>query len=308
MFPLRIVLGLIVLIILVRHVDFSAFLSLSKFQIMALCAVIATLMSTACIEAARLRSLTENKYDFSTMTQTIFIAAFITNFTPSNIGGDGYKVFKIGKQRGYSSATALILLERGVGLGVLLLGSITFAFFWGGAWVDEYYTLGTTVDLASYWNSLTQGLLAAVSVIFIVALVFFRRAVRRVASEFVEALIRLRLTALFKVLVITMLFHIVRASSLCAVLAIIGESLDFTQAWVVITFTAVASLVPLSIGALGIREAAFVVALAPFAIAAPEALFVGLVFRAGSILQAAVGGFLTARGYSSAEPQNVEMK
>jgi uncharacterized membrane protein YbhN (UPF0104 family) len=132
--------------------------------------------------------------------------------------------------------------------------------------------------------------------------------VRKITREFVQAFIQLPATALLKVLLITLLFHVIRASSLCGVLAIIGASLDFPQAWVVLTFTAVASLVPLSIGALGIREAAFVVALAPFAIAAPEALFVGIVYRVASISQAAIGGFLSARENSSPTEKTIGLE
>ena len=161
------------------------------------------------------------------------------------------------------------------------------------------------VDLRSYWNDFSQWLLLAVVLAGIEFVSIFRRMVRKIAREFVHAFIRLPASALFKVLLITFLFHVIRASALCSVLAIIDSSLDFPQAWVVLSFTAVASLVPLSIGALGIREAAFVVALAPFAIAAPEALFVGLVYRVASISQAAIGGFLTTRGYSSSAEKTV---
>jgi uncharacterized protein (TIRG00374 family) len=305
MFPLRMAIGFVVLLVLIRHVDFDSFPSLSQFQVLAICFAIVVLVSTGCIEAARLRCLTQNIYDFKTMVQTIFISAFITNFTPSNIGGDGYKVIKIGRQRGYTSATALVLLERGIGLGVLVAISIFFAFSQGGAWVDEYSAIGSTVDIRSYWNDFTKWLVIGVLGFAIVVVSIFRRAVRRLVSAFLEALVQLPASALVKVLALTLCFHIVRAGSLCGVLAVVDSNLEMSQAWVVLTFASVASLVPLSVGALGIREAAFVVALAPFSVATPEALFVGLVFRVASILQAAIGSILTFRGHSSLPKKSV---
>ncbi|MFT4518810.1 MAG: uncharacterized membrane protein YbhN (UPF0104 family) [Halioglobus sp.] len=294
-FLLRLVLGVAILILLVQHVDFNMLALLGAGQITIVILVVLAVVATAWFEAARLRSLSENQFTMKTMLRVIFIALFITNFTPASIGGDGYKILKMAGQKGYVSATALILLERTLGLSVLLLGSFVFAVLLGDGWLQDYYAIGSTVDFQQYWNEFTQTLLAGFLILGLLLLLFFRRFIFKLLREFVTALIQIPFKSFSLALLYTVMFHTVKAILLCIVLAVVGQQLDFAQAWVVLAFAAVAGMIPLSIGGLGIREAAFVVALAPFAIASPPALFAGLVFRIASIFQAGIGSFLSIR-------------
>ena len=297
-FPLRMALGVAILLLLLQHIDFDVFLSLTRLQITAVCLVTIALVATTGLEAARLRSLCQNRFSYRLMVHVIFVATFITNFTPSTIGGDGYKILKMTDNKDYVGTTALILLERALGLSVLVAGSLIFAFALGGTWVEEYLAMSSTLDLSKYWTDLAKWILAGILLTTLVLAAIFRRVLVGVVRNFLQALFRLPAAALFKTLFFTTVFHTVKAALLCAVLAIIGLHLEFSQAWVVLAFTAIVSLLPLSIGGLGLREAAFVVALKPFAIAASAALFAGLIFRIMSILQAAIGGFLSTRSYS----------
>jgi uncharacterized membrane protein YbhN (UPF0104 family) len=57
-----------------------------------------------------------------TLSAYYFVAIFFSNFLPSSIGGDGYRIYKtLDNERGKTSAVVAVLMERLTGVGVLLL-------------------------------------------------------------------------------------------------------------------------------------------------------------------------------------------
>lgn len=292
---LRLVLGVAIFLLLIYHVDFTVFSSLSTEQIVLATLAIIALVGTTLIEAARLRVLCPFDISLGEVARIVFVAFFFTNLLPSSFGGDGYKVLKIGKNYSYTKATALVLIERVLGLLTLIIGSLVLTILLGGDWIKDYLALRNEVnidlDLTQYatWT-ITILLLATMAVIFL-----FRRLLLRLIRDFHEALTGLPFSRIVYVLLCSTVLHTSRSVLLCLILATVGFELSLPQAWVVITFVSIASMIPLSIGGLGIREAAFVLALQPFAIVSSWVLYAGLVFRLGTISQAAVGAFLLVR-------------
>ncbi|HEU4617218.1 MAG TPA: lysylphosphatidylglycerol synthase transmembrane domain-containing protein [Gammaproteobacteria bacterium] len=61
-------------------------------------------------------------YSLWTLSAHYFVAIFFNNFLPSNIGGDGYRIYKtLDNERGKTSAVIAVLAERLSGIGVLIL-------------------------------------------------------------------------------------------------------------------------------------------------------------------------------------------
>jgi uncharacterized membrane protein YbhN (UPF0104 family) len=60
-------------------------------------------------------------YSLKTLSAYYFVAIFFSNFLPSSIGGDGYRIYKtLDNERGKTSAVVAVLMERLTGIGVLL--------------------------------------------------------------------------------------------------------------------------------------------------------------------------------------------
>jgi uncharacterized membrane protein YbhN (UPF0104 family) len=61
-------------------------------------------------------------YSLRTLSAYYFVAIFFSNFLPSSIGGDGYRIYKtLDNERGKTSAVVAVLMERLTGIGVLLV-------------------------------------------------------------------------------------------------------------------------------------------------------------------------------------------
>jgi uncharacterized protein (TIRG00374 family) len=58
---------------------------------------------------------------FTVVIRQYFIGIFLNNFLPSTVGGDLAKVYLLGRDRGYRTVTASVLLDRILGVGLLAL-------------------------------------------------------------------------------------------------------------------------------------------------------------------------------------------
>lgn len=293
--PLRLIFGAGVLALLLWHLDMDAVASLSILQIGGICVLLFAMVGATWFEAARLRALCANSMINAEMMRMVLISYFVTNFTPSSFGGDGYKVFALGKKHGYSGALALVLLERILGLAVLFAGAAVLVMIYGSTWIDKILLNESVALFRSDFLSLLIWLFLGAVFIFLALCVFFRRQIARFLVGFFSAWRKLSPAMLLKNLSYSFCLHLIRALLLCATLVVLGLSLDVSQAWLVLTVAAIASLLPLSPGGLGIREAAMVISLAPFGIDIPNAILVSLVFRLASIAQAAIGASLMTR-------------
>lgn len=56
---------------------------------------------------------------FAVVVRQYFIGIFLNNFLPSTVGGDVAKVYLLGRDYGYRTVTASVLLDRVLGLGLL---------------------------------------------------------------------------------------------------------------------------------------------------------------------------------------------
>ena len=87
-----------------------------------------------------------------------------------------------------------------------------------------------------------------------------------------------------------------RAVLLCLLVKIFGYDILVGEAWVVLTVAALASALPITPGALGVREAAVVAVLVPFGVDYHVALLAGLVMRLANVGAAALGAMLLPGG------------
>lgn len=293
---LRAAFGLAVLVVLALFLDWSFLAGLSARQYALSAGIVLVLVVCTWFEAARLHALCQDKVSRLEILRVIFIGYFVTNFTPSSLGGDGYKVYALGRTLGYSSATAFVLLERSMGLAVLLSVAALAVFAYGDQWASAVIDLVRDVDLPSVPAGSSLLLIGAVILLAVIVAWPWRARIFLFAQSFLLTLRNMPPSALLRFCFMTVFLHAIRAAMLCLQLSILGYDLAVPEAWVVLTIGAVASMLPVAPAGLGVREAATVVALAPFGVDYQAALFVALIMRLANVVQAVLGALLLPGG------------
>lgn len=89
------------------------------------------------------------RYPLAFLVRVYFISSFFTNFFPSSVGGDGYRLLRTLPERGRSRAVSSVVLERMVGvvslLGLGLLAAVYIALTRGHRIAWTYVGAGGVV-------------------------------------------------------------------------------------------------------------------------------------------------------------------
>ncbi len=229
-----------------------------------------------------------------------FVGTFFNSFLPSGIGGDAYKAVRLGKLHGrYTPGVASLFLDRFAGfvaLALIGLGGTSIHLASGGR--DRVAVVGVLLSAGMLGAALLL-LLGGERVLGGGRVVKhhgvggkIRAAVRAIhdAARHREAAGRGYLFGLvFQLLALTYHLAVARA------LGITGISVGAMTGVVVIA--SLATVVPLSPGGLGFREAAYVWALGEFGIPHGTALAFALLVLAILLTSSAAGGLVyVARG------------
>lgn len=232
---------------------------------------------------------------YPTVLRLYFVGTFFNAFLPSGIGGDAYKGVRIGRVVGrYTPGFASVFLDRFAGFVALAAIGLV------GALVE--LIAGEVQRVAATAAVLSAGMAAAAAIVLFGGERLLgggrlvkhegiggklRQAVRAIqaAGRHREAAARGYLFGLvFQVLVLT--YHVLLARAL----GFTGISIAAMTGVVVVA--SLATLIPLSPGGLGFREAAYVWALGVFGIEHAQALAFALLVLAILLATSAVGGLV----------------
>jgi len=299
-FVLRIVIGVVVVGILVaRTPDRGELVDALRaadtgWVVVAALALIIGIVTSAARWSAYLDAL-EIPMRFWATLRLYFVGTFFNAFLPSGIGGDAYKGVRIGKAYGrYTPGFASVFLDRFAGFVALAL--IGFA----GSLVHLFS--GEVLSVAAIAAVLSAGMTAAALLVLIWGEKLLGRGhlikeegvggKLRGAIRAIQAAGRHRESAargylfglLFQLLVLTYHLALMRA------LGLPGISIAAMTGVVVVA--SLATIVPLSPGGLGFREAAYVWALGQFGIEHALALAFALLVLAILLVTSAIGGLV----------------
>ena len=304
-FILRIVIGIVVVVILIARTSDRGELADAFRQadlgwaVGAGVALLFGIVASAARWSAYLDAL-EIPMPFRTTLRLYFIGTFFNAFLPSGIGGDAYKGVRIGKVYGrYTPGFASVFLDRFAGFVALALIGLV------GSLIE--LVVGEFQEVAAAGAILSFGMVTAATLVLFAGERMLgggrlvkrhgvgeklRGAVRAIhaAARHREAAGRGYLYGLvFQVLVLA--YHLLIARAL----DVRGVSIAAMTGVVVVA--SLATLVPLSPGGLGFREAAYVWALGAFAVPEATALAFALLVLAVLLMTSAVGGLVyIARG------------
>ncbi|MBI2621006.1 flippase-like domain-containing protein [candidate division WWE3 bacterium] len=143
-------------VVLWRSDTDAVFANFSLIKIAYIPSIILLLVLNYVVSSMRWRALlirgNGDKVSIGYLTSLYFVGAFFNNFLPTSIGGDGYKVYKLGQKIGSTTdAFSATFMERFTGVLALtlislvslvqilgLLGVVLFAGFWTAAALGFY--------------------------------------------------------------------------------------------------------------------------------------------------------------------------
>jgi glycosyltransferase 2 family protein len=193
------------------------------------------------------------------------MGTFTNTFLPTSVGGDAVRAWAIARPGiGFRPAISIVLLDRAMGLA----GMIVVA--WGGLLL-EHESIPRATALLLVWVSL-GGLTAVV-----VASIFARRLPRSVTSFVTD---RARRQPLVLAVGCSILMQTLYALHFALAARALDVHIPLGLVAVVVALVVLLTLVPVSVGGVGVREGGYAVLLAPAGFARTDAVVVSLVTTA----------------------------
>lgn len=263
-----------------------------------LVAVVMTLVSAVKLWVlVRTRSPRASLYG---VIRAYYVGAFFNNFLPTSIGGDvmkAHEVRALGVPLGHAGAS--VVVERGTGVMVVLALAAAVPLAWGGLFV----TLGLEPvrwPLAAFGF----GSLALLGIVYLLwrwgLRAFLERRAGRRAARAIHSVVQSffafgdRPSALAWAVVLSVVFYALTAVSIVLVAQAVEARVGAAEAVGIMPLVKVPEMMPVSVGALGVREGAMSYCVARLGAGPAKAAAVALILRLITWLNSAVGGFAYA--------------
>lgn len=289
---LRIAVSIVLLAVVIKMADidkvakslknFNQVWLLPIFLLILLSVVISTFKWNTLIKAQ------EVSVSFTMLFSYYNCGLFFNNFLPSSIGGDGIRIFLVGKKaENYSAAASSVVMERTIATVTLaLLGLVSSIFAASPSKIAEYlliilFLVGVllAIVLSSGW--VPQKLRTRDG------------KVSRAWTKFAESAgeLRYKKKELIMCFVQSILFQAVVAFVIGAVMAGLKlPLLPIPDLFLVTSASSVLAMVPLGINGYGMREGAYIYLLKPFGYTTSAALTVSILFAFFVSIYSLIGG------------------
>ena len=294
---LRVAFGLALLGVLIARIDpgeYRSFVERGDPQQLAL-GLGLLFLAFPVLQALRLHPLVARYTGSLRSTFSVFmVGAFFNTMLPSNVGGDAVRLLYLRRMQAdnWGGPFAMLMLHRATGMGVLLLAAAGHAAI-------EHRRLARV--LSGVELSLPASKLIAIALLGLTACVAaaiaiarsehaFARRVRTFLADCWRATTEVGLGGTLLLLALTALFHLVRMLAFLMLVRYTGQSIGFWDLLPVLTATALAGVVPLTVGGLGLMEGAISVTLGLFGVDETAAVATALANRAVLLVSAALGG------------------
>ena len=285
---------------LLRGLDLAAFRALfTRLPLWFYAASLAVILAGQIVYAWRWRLLlvaAGARVPFPAVLRQYFIGIFINNFLPSTVGGDVAKVYFLGREYGYRTVTASVVLDRLLGVG--LLAVFAAAMLWSARLPSPVLVVArlavtgigaTAVTVLAVAAAGTGGLPARVARLGPTAIAVAARLQRfriDMAASLRDPWLILQAAA-----VVVGYFLAVAAVYVVFVELQTDVVPPFTTTLGIVATTSVLSNVPVSLNGLGVREQLHAVLLAPLGISRELAVAISLLLY-GHLLVASLVGFV----------------
>ncbi|RMH69097.1 MAG: UPF0104 family protein [Gemmatimonadetes bacterium] len=235
-----------------------------------------------------------------------FVGLFFSNFLFSNVGGDAYRVFALRqKYDEWMKPIVLISFDRLMGLGILVTAGCLIVLMDFNRIVDlaRQHQLSLQVNIHPVWLLVCAGLGILIGgYFFLFKKSWFDRFLRlgwEKYDSFRHIIAGIPFTRLSSAFFVAVLFNIARLLRFYFFIRAFGADIHLLDLVVVLSLTTLVSMLPVTLGSLGIREGTITVSLAMFGVALPQGLAVALLNRVVVWVVSALGGiFFIQEGLS----------
>jgi uncharacterized protein (TIRG00374 family) len=234
------------------------------------------------------------------LTEIYVIGLFCSLFLPTSAGGDAYRVFEVARRGGPTARVLLATLQdRLVGLGGMMLLGLLGLLWYGDLLPPKLFLTVLVVyglGVPGVVALLNLGPLLRLGTRPVARLRRTQLGARLLAvvNPFCETprLSAWRSLRVISLAVMTFLFAVAMYAVVCQAC---GASCGFLALCLIVSLVAVARMLPISLGGLGVGEEAFVVLMALFGIGADKAAPIALVILGVSVSMSLLGGLLLVR-------------
>lgn len=259
-------------------------------------ALAATCGANVFLEALRFRiAFSGWEVGYGTALRITLASLFVGSFTPGAVGTEIYKLYAIHRRKqGIVRSFVILGLLRIIGAAAVLITAV-------GAWLTSPERFGEIVDRVTWrWPTGTAAVLViagagltSLALMFLLATGWARLAprLRETLRQGREGLAELRLRTLGKLLILSLGIALLRGLSLALLVRSLGGKARFVDLLIVVAFSVLASMLPISPAGLGVQEGILAGCLVLLRVPPPVAIAVALVNRAFLWLFAAGGGW-----------------
>jgi len=221
--------------------------------------------------------------------QVTIASYFVNQLLPTGVGGDAYRALRMKELTGtWPSAIGPLVFERMAGALALLLPGLVIL-------VSDIRS-ESFVEAQVHGSLTPRVVLTALCVAVLIAgiaLLFARKSgyLRQTSSALIDAFRSLPPQRMVAIFALSVPHHALRVLGTAAFLSAVGHTIPFAAITLAMALTLLGSLVPISVGALGVREGILASSLAFYGVPHADAVTVALLNRAVVVLLG-LGGFL----------------
>jgi len=285
---LKVLVGVILLYIIIRQIDLHDLLQ--KFRVgnlnYLIPAIIILSVSQVLIQSFRFHYIVGNlKLRYSFSLDIYLIGLFFNNLLPTAVGGDIVRTHLLKKKSGitYSESVTYVALHRFSGLLSLFL---LFGLF---ILIDFQNLLNILKGLAIEVSSQSVLIvLIILAVLFGVGL-YFKTRVLSFLRIGIKTMKQYTPFEIFVIFILALLFHGTTMVGMYLLVLFFNENIDFQYLIIIQTFSALAALLPVSIGALGVLEGTIAGLFVFFGLTRLSATGIALIYRVILIVFSIVG-------------------
>ena len=229
----------------------------------------------------------------ASLTKYYLTGMFFSNFLPSTIGGDGYRMLKIYQVSGSKSAGIIpIVIERMTGIAVLLFLGLLAAIVSFLSYGDRISELGLLFSLTGSIGTI------------LVSILFFNRKFQlwwlrlKIIPEKIKKIsvylneYRRHWGMFWYCILISFIFHLFLFFYRYLLMVAVGESCSFFSLMLVIALSSVVALLPITINGIGLMDGSFIYLISQFGISYESAVIIMLLQRTLTIGVSLVGGLV----------------
>lgn len=297
LFIIKFIFSLLFLLIIFKRIDLNELLKIyiSANLVYYILAVLISLLNVSLVGAYRWKILLlkkSNMIEFKNLARLSIIARSLNTLIPGNFMGDiirGLKSSKIGITKGFSMAS--VLMDR-----FIALISLIFLSFFG--FVLNFKILHRS-ELLKYYV-----IVVALSIVIMILLLrsniflFYSKKLRETSSIFLNyvsvifeslSLYKEKINIVFRSLLVSFISGLLTVSIFFLLSKALSLSISFYFFILVVPLITVVSMVPVTIGGLGIREYAAVLLLSLTGISKIEALSISLMYFVIMLIDSIIG-------------------